>query len=95
MHELFVRSLWNVIDKTETGTMISSEEKDRGRLIELVKTATSEEVQNHLDAFDGHKIIVDYDGQGEEDIEEEESRPRGFSDLPSDQRKAFEDGLRA
>ena len=73
--------------------MISSEEKDRGRLIELAKKASSEEVQNHLDAFDGHKIIVDYEGQ-EEDAEEEESRPRGFLDLSSDQNKAFQDGLR-
>jgi len=78
----------------EKGTMISSEEKDRGRLIELAKKATSEEVQNHLDAFDGHKIIVDYEGQSEEDTEEEESRPRGFLDLPSDQNKAFQEGLR-
>jgi hypothetical protein len=74
--------------------MINSEEKDRGRLIELAKKATSEEVQNHLDAFDGHKIIVDYEGQDEEETEEE-SRPRGFLDLPSDQNKAFQEGLRS
>jgi len=74
--------------------MISSEEKDRGRLIELAKKASPEEVQNHLDAFDGHKIIVDFEGEEAEDMEEEEARPRGYMNLPSEQNRTFEDGLR-
>ena len=75
--------------------MISSEDKDRSRLIDLARKATPEEVQNHLGAFDGDKIIVDYEGQGEDEAEEEDSRPRGFLDLPADQNKAYQEGLRS
>jgi hypothetical protein len=76
--------------------MISSEDKDRSRLVGLAKRASSEEVQNHLDAFDGHKIFVDFDGQasGEDDFEGEEAPPRGFSHIPSETDKPFYDGLR-
>jgi hypothetical protein len=75
--------------------MISSEDKDRGRLIGLAKRATSEEVQNHLDAFDGHKIIVDFDGNasGDDDFDAEEPAPRGFSHIPAETDKPFYDGL--
>jgi hypothetical protein len=72
----------------------SSEDKDRGRLIDLAKKATSEEVQNHLDAFDGNKIIVDFDGESEDDSDSRESPARGFLDASDNQNKAFEDGLR-
>ena len=72
----------------------SSEDKDRGRLIDLARKATSDEVQNHLDAFDGNKIIVDFDGEREEDSDVDESPARGFLGGSGDQNKAFEAGLR-
>jgi hypothetical protein len=75
--------------------MINSEEKDRGRLIGLVRKASSEDIQNHLDAFDGQKIIVDYDGHvnEEEDFDAEEAPPRGFSQIPEEHDRPFYDGL--
>jgi hypothetical protein len=63
----------------------SNEDKDRGRLIDLARKATSEEVQNHLDAFDGHKIIVDFDGERGEESDVDESPSRGFMATSGDQ----------